>query len=63
MDPPNREVVFRVRVARDVRAKLCASHPLYLALAPDPCPAAAAAPPPGPRGGSGPWPGTPPVAR
>ncbi len=24
MDPPNREVVFRVRVVRDVRAKLCA---------------------------------------
>ncbi len=24
MDPPNREVVFRVRVVRDVHAKLCA---------------------------------------
>jgi len=24
MVPPNREVVFRVRVVRDVRAKLCA---------------------------------------
>ena len=40
--------MFRVRVVRDVRAKLCASHPLRLALAPDPCPA----PPPrlGPGG-------------
>ena len=48
MDPPYREVVFRVRVVRDVRAKLCASHPLRLALAPDPC----LAPPPrlGPGG-------------
>ena len=27
MDPPNREVVFRVRVVRDVRAKLCAMLP------------------------------------
>ena len=36
--PPNREVVFRVRVVRDVRAKLCANHHWVLALAPDPCP-------------------------
>ena len=28
---PNREVVFRVRVVRDVRAKLCTRHPGYLA--------------------------------
>ena len=27
MVPPNREVVFRVRVVRDVRAKLCAMLP------------------------------------
>ena len=70
--------VFRVRVVRDVRAKLCTSHPLYLALAPDPCPAPAPAPPPpppGPRGGhramarypsrdpdTPPWPRYPPVA-
>ncbi len=26
MEPPTREVVFRVRVVRDVRAELCASH-------------------------------------
>ena len=38
----NREVVFRVRVVRDVRAKLCASYPGGVALAPDACPAAAA---------------------
>ena len=56
MDPPYREIVFRVRVVRDVRAKLCASPPWYLASDPGPCPppAAAAAPllavaPPGPR--------------
>ncbi len=35
----NREVVFRVRVVRDVHAKLCASYPGY--RAPDPCPAPA----------------------
>ena len=56
MDPPYREIVFRVRVVRDVRAKLCASPPWYLASDPGPCPPAAppAAPllavaPPGPR--------------
>ena len=27
MDPPNREIVFRVLVVRDVRAKLCARFP------------------------------------
>ena len=43
MEPPNREVVFRVRVVRDVRAKLCASYPGYLGLALEMCPAAAAA--------------------
>jgi len=40
----NREVVFRVRVVRDVRAKLCASYPGGVAIAPDACPAAAPAP-------------------
>ena len=35
---PNREVVFRVRVVRDVRAKLCASPPWFLASDPGPCP-------------------------
>ena len=35
---PNREVVFNVRVARDVRAKLCASPPWFLASDPGPCP-------------------------
>ena len=29
--------MFRVRVVRDVRAKLCASRPGALGLAPDPC--------------------------
>ena len=38
MDHPNREVVFRVRVVRDVRAKLCASPPWFLASDPGPCP-------------------------
>ena len=38
MDPPYREVVFRVRVVRDVRAKLCASTPWFLASDPGPCP-------------------------
>ena len=38
MDPPYREVVFRVRVVRDVRAKLCASPPWFLASDPGPCP-------------------------
>ncbi len=42
---PNREVVFRVRVVRDVRAKLCASYPGYRGLAPDPCPIAPPAAP------------------
>ena len=51
MVPPNREVVFRVRVVRDVRAKLCASHPWVLALAPDPCPTPTPAPPRFCRGG------------
>ncbi len=32
MDLPYREVVFRVRVVRDVRAKLCASPPWFLAF-------------------------------
>ena len=36
--------MFRVRVVRDVHAKLCASSPLPLALAPDPCPAPPAPP-------------------
>ena len=27
MDGPNREIVFHVRVVRDVRAKLCANYP------------------------------------
>ena len=45
-ESPNREIVFRVRVVRDVRAKLCASHPGYPGLATVPCPTAppAAAP-------------------
>ena len=43
MVPPNREAVFRVRVVRDVRAKLCASYPGYLGLALEKCPAAAPA--------------------
>ncbi len=42
---PNRAVVFRVRVVRDVRAKLCASYPANRGLVPDPCPTA---PPPAP---------------
>ena len=40
----NREIVFRVRVVRDVRAKLCASHPGYPGLATVPCPTAPPAP-------------------
>ncbi len=41
MDPHYREVVFRVRVVRDVRdvrAKLCARPPWFLASDPGPCP-------------------------
>ncbi len=38
--PRNREIVFRVRVVLDVRAKLSASHPDFLALAPTRGPAA-----------------------
>ncbi len=39
---PNREVVFRVRVVRDVHAKPFASYLGYRGLAPDPCPTIAA---------------------
>ena len=54
MDPPYREVVFRVRVVGDVHAKLCASPPWFLASDPGPCPPPP--PPPHPPLLSSPWP-------
>ena len=48
---PNREVVFRVRVVRDVRAKLCASPPWFLASDPGPCPPLLLSSSPPPRRG------------
>ena len=37
LGPPSREIVFRVRVVRDVRAKLCARYPGGRVLARKPC--------------------------
>ena len=54
MDPPYREVMFRVRVVCDVHAKLCARIPWSLASDPGPCPPPP--PPPPPPLLSSPWP-------